>query len=96
MTTKIHNALLSRTKELVQASVMNALEDKYWVSMTSPRFFSKETSNIDGRMLATNVDVPVFFRILIPSRNMVNWKGQAKNTNTHTHRDRTSDPKHTE
>lgn len=27
-------------------------------------------------MLATNVDVPVFFCILIPSRNMVNWKGQ--------------------
>ena len=27
-------------------------------------------------MLATNVDVPVFFRILIPSRNVVNGKGQ--------------------
>lgn len=48
-------------------------------------------------MLATNVDVPVFFRILIPSRNVVNWKGQLPPTmfpkpRTHTHSNRTSDP----
>lgn len=40
-------------------------------------------------MLATNVDVPVFFCILIPSRNMVNRKGQLPppsfQSQAHTH-----------
>lgn len=89
MTTKIHNAMLSSTKELVQASVTNALEDNYCVSTASPSVFFQRNKNIYGRMLATNVDVPVFFCILIPSRNMVNRKGQLPpqsfQSQAHTH-----------